>query len=49
MVTLSNIGVDNMIEVILFELISIVSLLFSLWLSFFEFAAGSKVFLVFYG
>ena len=47
MVTLSNIGVDNMIEVILFELISIVSLLFSLWLSFFEFAAGSKVFLVF--
>ncbi|HHV45870.1 MAG TPA: hypothetical protein GXX53_03020 [Tissierellia bacterium] len=36
-----------MIEVILFELISIVSLLFSLWLSFFEFAAGSKVFLVF--
>lgn len=36
-----------MIEVILFELISIVSLLFSLWLSFFEFAAGSKVFPVF--
>lgn len=36
-----------MIEVILFELISIVSLLFSLWLSFFEFDAVSKVFLVF--
>ncbi|NLX62006.1 MAG: hypothetical protein GXZ06_05750 [Tissierellia bacterium] len=36
-----------MVGIILFELIYIVSLFFSLWLSFFEFAASNNIFLVF--